>query len=134
MRGCVLRCHAYCVALRLVIADDNERFLETARVTLERDGIEVVGTATTAAAAVELVERLGPDVVLVDISLGEDSGFELARRLAARNNRSLRVLLISTHDGEDFAELIKRSPAIGFMSKYDFSARGIHELLAADGG
>ena len=134
MCGCVSRCHAYCVALRLVIADDNERFLETARATLERDGIEVTGTATTAAEAVQLVEQLGPDVVLVDISLGEESGFELAQRLAARSNRSFRVLLISTHDGADFAELIKRSPAVGFISKYDLSARGIHELLAPDGG
>jgi DNA-binding NarL/FixJ family response regulator len=122
------------MALRLLIADDNERFLDTARSTLERDGIEVVGTATTAAEAVEVVGELGPDLVLVDISLGDDSGFDLARRLAELSDQTLRVLLISTHDGEDFAELIKASPVIGFMSKYDLSARGIHELLAAESG
>ena len=120
------------MALRLLIADDNERFLEIARPTLERDGIEVVGTATTAVEAVALANALDPDVVLVDISLGEDSGFELARRLAGLSSRTLQIVLISTHDGEDFADLIATSPALGFMSKHDFSARGIHALLKVE--
>jgi two-component system nitrate/nitrite response regulator NarL len=122
------------MALRLLIADDNEDFLKSARSALERDGIDVVGTATTAAEAIERVEELSPEVVLVDISLGEDSGFELTRRLAELIDQTLRILLISTHAEEDFAELIDASPAVGFMSKYGFSARGIRELLAAEGG
>jgi two-component system, NarL family, nitrate/nitrite response regulator NarL len=133
MRARVFGCHAEFMALRLLIADDNEGFLESARSALERDGIDVVGTATTAAEAVELVEELGPDLVLVDISLGDDSGFDLVRRLAGLSRQTSRALLISTHDAEDFAELIETSPAIGFMSKYDFSARGIYELLSAEG-
>jgi DNA-binding NarL/FixJ family response regulator len=121
------------MALRLLIADDNESFLDSARSMLERDGIEVVGTATTAAEAVEVVRELVPDLVLADISLGEDSGFDLAQRLDDLGDQTLRVLLISTHDGRDFAELITASPAIGFISKYDLSARRIHQLLAAAG-
>jgi DNA-binding NarL/FixJ family response regulator len=132
MRPRVFWCHAEFMTLRLVIADDNEGFLESARSALERDGIDVVGTATTAAEAVELVEELGPDLVLVDISLGDESGFDLVRRLAELGRQTSRALLISTHDAEDFAELIETSPAIGFMSKYDFSARGIYELLSAE--
>jgi two-component system, NarL family, nitrate/nitrite response regulator NarL len=122
------------MALRLLIADDNEGFLKSARSALEREGIDVVGTATTAAEAIGRVEELSPEVVLVDISFGEDSGFELARRLAELINQTLRILLISTHAEEDFAELIDASPAVGFMSKYGLSARGIRELLAAEGG
>jgi DNA-binding NarL/FixJ family response regulator len=133
MRARVSRCHAEYMALRLLIADDNERFLEIARSTLERDGIEVVGTATTAVEAVALAKALDPDVVLVDISLGDDSGFELARRLAGLSSRTLQIVLISTHDGEDFADLIATSPVLGFMSKHDFSARGIHALLKVEG-
>lgn len=133
MRAHVFGCDAEFMALRLLIADDNEGFLESARSILERDGIDVVGTATTAAEAVDLVEELRPDLVLVDIGLGEDSGFDLVRRLAELGTRTSRALLISTHDAEDFAELIETSPAIGFMSKYDFSSRGIYALLAAEG-
>jgi DNA-binding NarL/FixJ family response regulator len=122
------------MALRLLIVDDNERFLEAARSTLERDGIEVVGTATTAAEAERQAEALDPDVVLVDLNLGADSGFDLTRRLAEPRSNYSRVLLISTRDEEDFSDLIKASPAIGFLSKSDFSAGAIRELLSANGG
>lgn len=122
------------MALRLLIADDNEGFLKSARSALEREGIDVVGTATTAAEAIERVEELSPEVVLVDIGLRDDSGFELTRRLAELINQTSRILLISTHAEEDFAELIGASPAVGFMSKYGFSARGIRDLLAAESG
>lgn len=129
-------CHAEYMALRVLIADDNEGFLKSARSALEHEGIDVVGTATTAAEAIERVHELDPEVVLVDISLGDDSGFELARRLAevGTTTSRMQILLISTHDGDDFAELINASPAVGFMSKYGFSARGIRELLAAESG
>jgi DNA-binding NarL/FixJ family response regulator len=122
------------MGLRFLIVDDNEQFLETARSTLERDGIEVVGTATTAAEAVQRAEELTPDVVLVDISLGNDSGFDLTRRLAELRDQHSRVLLISTLDEEDLADLIEASPAVGFLSKSDFSARAISELLSERSG
>jgi DNA-binding NarL/FixJ family response regulator len=122
------------MALRLLIVDDNERFLEAARSTLERDGIEVVGTATTAAEAERQAEELDPDVVLVDLNLGADSGFDLTRRLAEPRSNYSRVLLISTRDEEDFSDLIRESPAIGFLSKSDLSAGAIRELLSSNGG
>jgi CheY-like chemotaxis protein len=48
---------------------------------LEREGVAVVGIATTSAEALRLEEQLRPDVVPVDIRLGDESGFDLARRL-----------------------------------------------------
>jgi two-component system nitrate/nitrite response regulator NarL len=122
------------MALRLLIVDDNERFLEAARSTLERDGIEVVGTATTAAEAERQADELDPDVVLVELNLGADSGFDLTRRLAEPRSNYSRVLLISTRDEEDFSDLIRESPAIGFLSKSDLSAGAIRELLSSNGG
>jgi len=121
------------MALRLLIVDDNERFLEAARSTLERDGIEVVGTATTAAEAERQAEELDPDLVLVDLNLGADSGFDLTRRLTELRSNYSRVLLISTRAEEDFSDLIRESPAIGFLSKSDLSAGAIRELLSSDG-
>ena len=62
--------------------DDNKSFLDVARSLLERGGLRVVGVATSTAEALRSAEQLRPDVVLVDIVLAGESGFELARRLA----------------------------------------------------
>ena len=123
-------CDPVGVKLRFLIVDDSERFLEAARSSLSRDGIEVVGTATSISEALVQTEALSPDVVLVDVSLGDESGFDLTRRLVDRfpELRS-RVVLISTRSEDDFADLVEDSPAAGFVSKSDLSARAINELL-----
>jgi len=70
------------VPTRCPIVDDNESFLEVARALLEREGLSVAAVASTYAEALELFETLRPDVVPVDIFLGEESGLERARHLA----------------------------------------------------
>jgi DNA-binding NarL/FixJ family response regulator len=116
--------------LRCLIVDDSSHFLNAARGLLERQGIAVVGVASTGAEALRLVEELRPDVTLVDIDLGGESGFEVARRLQ-RDSGATRgpVILISTHSEQDYADLIAASPAIGFLPKSALSAGAIHELL-----
>jgi DNA-binding NarL/FixJ family response regulator len=117
-----------------VIVDDNERFLAVARSSLERDGLEVVGTATTTADALLKSAELRPDVVLVDVVLGAESGFDLARELLERtDDPDLRVVLISTRREEDLADLIETSPAAGFLWKARLSARAVRELTATPG-
>lgn len=71
---------------------------------------------------------LRPDVVLVDVDLAAESGFELARRLHEQpRGAATQVILISTHDPDDFAELIASSPAVGFLAKSELSASAIGE-------
>jgi DNA-binding NarL/FixJ family response regulator len=119
------------VTLRCVIVDDNPAVLHAASDLLEAQGIAVVGVAATSEEAVSLMEQLEPDVMLVDIDLGPESGFELARRLSPTLERTRsRVILISTHDEADYADLIAASPAIGFLPKSDLSATAIRRLLA----
>jgi DNA-binding NarL/FixJ family response regulator len=116
--------------LRLLIVDDNVHFLSAARGLLDGDGMTVVGVATTAAEGLRLAAELQPDVTLVDIDLGEESGFDVARRLKAADFASAqRIILTSAYPEEDFAELIKASPAIAFLSKSDLSASAISESL-----
>jgi DNA-binding NarL/FixJ family response regulator len=119
------------MSLRCVIVDDSPAVLRAASELLEGEGIAVVGVAATSDEAVRLVNELEPDVTLVDIDLGSESGFALTRRLAhaAGQTRSCSIL-ISTHDAGDFAKLIQDSPAIGFLAKSDLSATAIHRLLA----
>jgi DNA-binding NarL/FixJ family response regulator len=111
--------------------DDSPAVLRAASELLEGEGIAVVGVAATGEEAVRVMEELTPDVMLVDIDLGPESGFELARRLVhTRNGDRSRTILISTHDEADFAKLIDASPAVGFLPKSNLSGTAIRRLLA----
>jgi len=122
-----------CVALTVLIVDDSPQFLDASTFLLEREGLEVVGVAATSADALARAAQLQPDVVLVDINLWGESGFDLARQLhAAPAAGGHRVILMSTHSETDFADLIAASPAAGFVSKDALSAQAIRRILAGD--
>ena len=112
--------------LRCLLVDDNHAFLEAARVFLEREGVAVVGVASSIAEALRQARALRPDVILVDIGLGDESGFDLARD---GQGVDAEVILISTHAEADYSELIAESPAAGFLAKTELSARGISRIL-----
>ena len=114
--------------MRCLIVDDSRHFLEAARGLLLREGVTVVGTATSAAEAGELVDDLRPDVVLVDIDLGDESGFDLILQLRSAGSPP-PMIPISTHAEQDYADLIAASPAIGFVPKTKLSAAAIQRLL-----
>ncbi|HEY2552916.1 MAG TPA: response regulator transcription factor [Streptosporangiaceae bacterium] len=114
----------------VLIVDDNQLFFESARVLLEREGMRVVGGARTSVQALQRAEQLRPEVVLIDIRLGDESGFDLARRLAERDRGGeAATVLISTHPEADYADLIAESPAAGFLPKADLSADAIRRIV-----
>jgi DNA-binding NarL/FixJ family response regulator len=116
--------------MRCLIVDDNPSFLEAARLLLQREGVTVAGVASTGAEALRQAETLRPDVVLVDISLGEESGFDLARRLVEDDpGVEAAVVLISTRAEEDVADLVARNPAAGFLPKAELSASAIRRIV-----
>jgi two-component system nitrate/nitrite response regulator NarL len=117
------------VSLRCLIVDDNASFLQAAGSLLEREGVTVVGLASSGADAVRRTRELRPEVVLVDIVLGPESGFDVARELAGRDGDGPTVILISTHAEADFADLIEQSPATGFVPKSDLSAEAIRRVV-----
>ena len=120
------------MAVRCLIVDDNREFLEAARTLLEREGLTIAGVASTSAEALRKAEMLRADVVLVDVSLGDESGLELAVRLVASPAHEATVILISTRSEAEFADVIATSPAAGFLSKSELSADAIRGFL--DGG
>ncbi len=86
--------------------------------------------ASTNADGLCQVEELRPDVTLVDVNLGEESGFDLAETLQDIDDWSpVPVILISTHAEPDLADLIETSPAIGFLAKSALSAGAITAAL-----
>jgi DNA-binding NarL/FixJ family response regulator len=71
-----------------------------------------------------------PDVVLVDVVLGAENGFDLARRLVAQpGSGRTQVIMTSTRAEEDFSDVIAASPAIAFLPKWELSAAAVESLL-----
>jgi CheY-like chemotaxis protein len=116
--------------LRCLLVDDSAAFLKTASLLLEREGLTVVGMASNIAEALRQVRALRPDIVLVDIGLGDESGFDLARLLAQDGQAGgAEVIMISTRAEVDYRELIDDSPVAGFLAKSELSVRGISRIL-----
>jgi DNA-binding NarL/FixJ family response regulator len=99
---------------------------------LERQGISVVGVASSTADALRRAEELHPDVVLVDIMIRAESGFDLARKLAQAHAAGSAVILISTHAESEFTDLIQEAPVAGFLPKSELSASAIRKLSGAE--
>ena len=112
----------------VLIVDDHPSFRANARALLESEGFEVVGEAEDGASALEAVERLAPDLVLLDVQLPDIDGFEVAARLTDGGGGPV-VVLVSSRDGSDFGSLVERSGARGFISKAELSGAALSTLL-----
>ena len=119
--------------MRCLIVDDNASFREEMSGLLAEQGLDVVGGAGSATEAFRQIAELRPDVALIDIDLGGESGLELACRLHEQPGQGAvpHLILISTHDEAEYADLIEASPAIGFLAKIDLSAARIRQMLGA---
>jgi DNA-binding NarL/FixJ family response regulator len=109
----------------VLIVDDHAGFRRRARRALEAEGYEIVGEASSGAAGIEAAAALEPDVVLLDVNLPDARGFDIVSRILAPS-----VVLISTHDGRDYADLISRSGARGFLSKDQLCGASLEALVA----
>jgi DNA-binding NarL/FixJ family response regulator len=109
--------------ISVVLADDQELFREGVRVIVDaQDGMEVVGTAGDGLEALELVDDLSPDVVLMDIRMPQMDGVEATRQIfsrdrAARRTRPVRVVVLTTFNLDDRAATAIRHGASGFLLK-----------------
>lgn len=113
--------------LRCVIVDDNATFIDSASKLLSRDGFMIVGVASNIAEAIKVVASVSPDVTIVDVYLGRESGFALAELLGGSD--ASPVILTSTHSEQEFADMITESAALGFVPKAELSSEAIRRLL-----
>ncbi|MBJ7456154.1 MAG: response regulator transcription factor [Thermoleophilia bacterium] len=103
--------------IRVVLADDQALVRGGFRMILDaRDDIEVVGEAADGAQAVELVTRLAPDVVLMDVRMPGVGGIEATRRIVASGSAT-RVVMVTTHDLDEYVFSALDAGASGFMLK-----------------
>ena len=118
--------------MRCLIVDDNVAFLHAIRSMLERDGALVAGTAANGGEAVERAEACRPDVVLIDVRLGPESGFDVARRIEARAAAASGwqpvIMLLSTHAEDELADRMAAHPSFGFLDKTTISIEKIEDL------
>ncbi|MEZ4415837.1 MAG: response regulator transcription factor [Gemmatimonadota bacterium] len=104
-------------AIRIVIADDHAVVREGIRRVLgQAADLEVVGEAASGAAAVELVERTRPDVVILDVTMPEGTGLEVTRQLRAGGCNS-GILILSMHERPQYVLEAVRSGANGYVLK-----------------
>lgn len=123
------------MTVRCLIVDDDRDFLRAASTMLERDGITVVGVASTGTQALQACRELRPDVVLLDIQLGETTGFEVAQQLVDEGGRPAQpVILVSAYSAADFGDEIADAPALSFLPKEAISPTAVLGILHRAGG
>lgn len=116
--------------MRCLIVDDSAQFRAAASAMLERAGI-TVDVASDGAEAVRCYQAHPPDVTLVDVDLGVESGFDIAEQLHRIEPPGAPVILISTHDEQDLADMIAASCAVGFLPKIALSPDAINRMIEA---
>jgi two-component system, NarL family, nitrate/nitrite response regulator NarL len=103
--------------LRVLIADDHRLFAEALEAILGADErIEVVGQASDGGEAVALARKLGPDVVLMDVSMPVLDGFEATREIRAESD-AVRVLMLTGSNSRDDVDRSRAAGAAGYVTK-----------------
>jgi DNA-binding NarL/FixJ family response regulator len=118
----------FLLVVTILIVDDHPSFRGTARALLESEGFDVVGEAADGASAIEAVESLHPDVMLLDVHLPDIDGFEVAAALK-KNGVPPAIVMTSSRDARDFGPLVEQSGARGFIAKAELSGATLSALL-----
>jgi DNA-binding NarL/FixJ family response regulator len=115
--------------IKVLIVDDHPHFRTAAAELLESRGYEVAGEADCEAGALERVERLAPDAVLLDVNLGDGFGPRLCAKLMERDP-ALAVLLVSSDDYETSVEAVEACGARGIVSKAELARTDLSRFFA----
>jgi DNA-binding NarL/FixJ family response regulator len=115
---------------RIFLVDDHPIVRTGVRALLRRGGrMEVVGEADSGEAALELVPRLQPDVALIDLSLGEMGGIELARRLHSCAPK-IRLVALSMHEEADVVKDFFEAGGVGYVPKSSVETQLVDAVAA----
>jgi DNA-binding NarL/FixJ family response regulator len=126
----VLACDDRAVNPTVLIVDDHAGFRSWTRSLLEAEGFPVIGEAADGKSALATARALRPELVVLDVMLGDTTGFVVADALA-QLPLPPAVILISSREASDFGDAIGRSPALGFISKPELSGSRLRALLGA---
>jgi DNA-binding NarL/FixJ family response regulator len=113
---------------RVLLVDDHQGFVESARALLSHEGMQVVAVARTAVEAIQLCGSVRPDVMLLDIHLPDRSGVDVAHAVSRRHDAPQMVLISSDADAATHPDVLA-APVCGFVHKRDLSCAAIEALL-----
>ena len=114
---------------RVLLADDHQMLRQAVRRALEESGLNVIAEAADGGEAVELVQALSPDVVLMDVSMPVLDGIEATRRISATGSRA-QILMLTMHDEDALRARAIRAGAAGFLTK-DCELREVVDAVRA---
>lgn len=120
--------------IRILIVDDHPLMLDgIAALLAENPAIDVAGLARNGHEALEMADRLKPDVVLMDIGMPLMDGLEATRRLRA-SNPTIRVLVLTMHDEPEYVRQVMHTGAAGYVMKDISAEKLLHAITAVHNG
>ncbi len=122
------------MTLRLVVADDNKQFCKSVRALLDKQpDLSVVGEAEDGGAAIQLVNELDPDVVIMDVVMPNVNGVKATREIASSRPR-VKVIALSLHADKGFVEAMRIAGASGYLLKDHASTELVGAIRAVVSG
>lgn len=119
--------------VQVLVVDDQAPFRDAARAVIARvPGFELVAEATSGEEAVELVDKVRPSVVLMDINMGAMDGLEATKLITTAHPETM-VILVSTYTEADMPPTARVCGAAAYVNKDELSPRVIRRLWEAGG-
>jgi DNA-binding NarL/FixJ family response regulator len=119
---------------RIVLAEDNEVVRKGIKRLLNNAAdIEVVGEAGDGIETLRLVDRMLPDILMLDVEMPQLNGIEVARRLKRRKQRP-RILVLSAYDDPGYIREMLRIGAAGYLIKDDAPERILEAVRGVANG
>ena len=135
--GLIIKCSINLMnnPIRTLIADDHALVRAGIRALVEKiEGVTVVAEAGTGSEALKFIEELRPDLVLLDITMPEGSGFDVLQHVS-KSNAEIRVIVLTVHEAGEYAIRALREGAAGFLPKSAASTeleQAIHTVLKGE--
>jgi DNA-binding NarL/FixJ family response regulator len=120
------------LAVRLVLVDDNPAMLETLAEMVQRD-FTIVGKFSSPVPMPAEIGGLNPDIILLDVSLGDMTGFYVAKTLK-RMECAAKIIFVSVHENPDFVRAAFELGAAGYVYKSQISSDLLEALDAVSRG
>ena len=119
--------------IQVLVVDDQPPFRAAARAVLNRIAeFDLVGEASSGEEAVAMSEQLRPDLVLMDINMGDMNGIEAARQVTVARPETM-VILVSTYAAQDLPADARSSGAVAYIHKDELSPRLLRRLWESHG-
>lgn len=104
-------------AIKIVLADDHEIFRNGLKQLIDKEpDMQVIGEASTGKEAIELFDKLTPDLIILDINMPEMNGLEAAQKVK-KDHSDTRIVIFSLYDNEDYVISALNVGASGFLLK-----------------